>query len=428
MLASNQRETASETKDATKIIFSHNATSGGQLSAILSRPATAHPSSIPLNLTTSTDVSASLLLTPTTYSRLEQTLLELNQQLVPHSESSSEKSKAAMAIKREHDNNNESDDDDDDDTFTGDDSISGDDWASVGGGGKMARFDVAVDYSLSSSNHSSSELSAGTSTGKKSATPRRHTGPRKPRTHEKLSPEEEERRRMRRERNKHAAAKCRQKRVDLTNQLLAETEKLESEQAKLQNEIKSFQREKDELEFILEAHRLHCGAGKLETAMVAASVAPATAVAMTAMPTALKVVEGIDAGRNVVFVVSTGTEAAPVNEQSTATTGGIRRPTSLTTTRLIGNSAPRQIAGVAITTPSAGLFTLGLESMIDGHTGLTPITGLPVSFAGLSTPVVAIPASVSSMLLSDAAAVVVADNGGNSAAAALATVSVTTSS
>jgi len=36
-----------------------------------------------------------------------------------------------------------------------------------------------------------------------------------------LTPEEDERRRMRRERNKFAAAKCRQKRVDLTNQLLA---------------------------------------------------------------------------------------------------------------------------------------------------------------------------------------------------------------
>jgi len=36
-----------------------------------------------------------------------------------------------------------------------------------------------------------------------------------------LSPDEEERRRVRRERNKQAAAKCRQKRVDLTNQLLS---------------------------------------------------------------------------------------------------------------------------------------------------------------------------------------------------------------
>ena len=36
-----------------------------------------------------------------------------------------------------------------------------------------------------------------------------------------LLPEEEERRRVRRERNKEAAAKCRQKRVDLTNQLMS---------------------------------------------------------------------------------------------------------------------------------------------------------------------------------------------------------------
>jgi len=36
-----------------------------------------------------------------------------------------------------------------------------------------------------------------------------------------LSLEEEERRHVRRERNKQAAAKCRQKRVDLTNQLMS---------------------------------------------------------------------------------------------------------------------------------------------------------------------------------------------------------------
>jgi len=36
-----------------------------------------------------------------------------------------------------------------------------------------------------------------------------------------LTAEDEERRRVRRERNKLAAARCRQRRVDLTNQLLA---------------------------------------------------------------------------------------------------------------------------------------------------------------------------------------------------------------
>lgn len=320
---------------------------------------------LPLNLSGNNSASASstaadspsILLTPTTYSRLEQTLLELNHQLVPQSDTSS----ASMAIKREHENNNDSDDD----TFTGDDSVSGDDWAtSSSGGGKMARIDVAVDYSRSSSSHSGNEMSGSLSSTSKG--PRRHTGPRKPRNCEKLSPEEEEKRRLRRERNKHAAAKCRQKRVDLTNQLLAETEKLESEQAKLQNEIKAFQREKDELEFILDAHRLHCGVGK--TAVSAESL-----VKMEA------------ADGNVVVVLasnpvsSTTTSAATVLTEPSSSEDrcvGIRRPTSLTT-KLV--SGPRQVAGVAITTPSAGLnvFTLGLESMIDGHTGLTPITGPP---------------------------------------------------
>jgi len=57
--------------------------------------------------------------------------------------------------------------------------------------------------------------------------------------------------------------------------------------------------------------------------------------------------------------------------------------------------AGSQVAGVSITTPSAGInvYTLGLESMLDGHTGLTPITGLPVSLTGLSTPILAIPAA-----------------------------------
>jgi hypothetical protein len=36
-----------------------------------------------------------------------------------------------------------------------------------------------------------------------------------------MTPEEEDRRRVWRERNKLAAARCRQRRVDLTNQLLA---------------------------------------------------------------------------------------------------------------------------------------------------------------------------------------------------------------
>uniref|UniRef100_A0A1A7YIU5 Fos-like antigen 2 n=1 Tax=Iconisemion striatum TaxID=60296 RepID=A0A1A7YIU5_9TELE len=75
---------------------------------------------------------------------------------------------------------------------------------------------------------------------------------------EQLSPEEEEKRRVRRERNKLAAAKCRNRRRELTEMLQGETEKLEEEKADLQKEIESLQKEKDKLEFMLVAHNPVC--------------------------------------------------------------------------------------------------------------------------------------------------------------------------
>jgi len=90
-----------------------------------------------------------------------------------------------MAIKRDRRKADNSDSDD----ITGDDSVSGDDdWTSSGDGAsstsvKMARTDVAVDYSIGSSAQSSSTASTAT---RPANTPRRHTGPRKPRVNEKV--------------------------------------------------------------------------------------------------------------------------------------------------------------------------------------------------------------------------------------------------
>ncbi|XP_034061904.1 fos-related antigen 2 isoform X1 [Gymnodraco acuticeps] len=75
---------------------------------------------------------------------------------------------------------------------------------------------------------------------------------------EQLTPEEEEKRRVRRERNKLAAAKCRNRRRELTDMLQGETEKLEEEKADLQKEIEGLQKEKDKLEFMLVAHNPVC--------------------------------------------------------------------------------------------------------------------------------------------------------------------------
>lgn len=185
-----------------------------------------------------------------------------------------------------------------------------------------------------------------------------------------------------------------------------ETEKLESEQAKLHDNIKAFQREKDELEFILEAHRLHCGINQ-----PTGSTATAAAVPATTAGNEIKV-ESAE-GKMVVVVApissspseaSTTSAHLSTNSVSTIKTeekgSAARRPNSLVSPPcLIGGKVSvsqvtgSQVAGVSITTPSAGInvYTLGLESMLDGHTGLTPITGLPVS---LTTPIFAIPASV----------------------------------
>ncbi|XP_041827334.1 fos-related antigen 2 [Melanotaenia boesemani] len=75
---------------------------------------------------------------------------------------------------------------------------------------------------------------------------------------EQLTPEEEEKRRVRRERNKLAAAKCRNRRRELTEMLQGETEKLEEEKADLQKEIENLQKERDKLEFMLVAHNPVC--------------------------------------------------------------------------------------------------------------------------------------------------------------------------
>uniref|UniRef100_A0A1A8HB80 Protein c-Fos n=1 Tax=Nothobranchius korthausae TaxID=1143690 RepID=A0A1A8HB80_9TELE len=75
---------------------------------------------------------------------------------------------------------------------------------------------------------------------------------------EQLSIEEEEKRRIRRERNKQAAAKCRNRRRELTDTLQAETDQLEDEKSVLQNDIANLLKEKERLELILASHQPTC--------------------------------------------------------------------------------------------------------------------------------------------------------------------------
>ncbi|XP_018431180.1 PREDICTED: protein fosB [Nanorana parkeri] len=98
--------------------------------------------------------------------------------------------------------------------------------------------------------------------GQSAATPgpegSRPTRTRKRTREEALTPEEEEKRRVRRERNKLAAAKCRNRRRELTDRLQSETDILEEEKSTLEAEIDELQRQKEQLEFALLSHRSTC--------------------------------------------------------------------------------------------------------------------------------------------------------------------------
>lgn len=184
---------------------------------------------------------------------------------------------------------------------------------------------------------------------------RRPTGPRRSRN-EKLTPEEEDRRKIRRERNKVAAAKCRQRRVDLTNKLINESENLEEEKATLENEIQTLQQQKEQLEFLLQAHKPMCSAKhKIRDLDVVVKTEPGLSVsAIVVKPDPDRIVDISNA------MSYSRPNTLPIASNMVNTTTNVTMAT-----------------GVPITTPSSGVgFSfVGLESMVDGHTGLTPITG-----------------------------------------------------
>lgn len=91
-----------------------------------------------------------------------------------------------------------------------------------------------------------------------SSTSKRNMGGRKPKSISYLSPEEEEKRRVRRERNKLAAARCRKRRVDQTNTLTDLVDQLEAEKNQLKLEIQELELAKKDLEYLLQTHRTQC--------------------------------------------------------------------------------------------------------------------------------------------------------------------------
>ncbi|CAH1792392.1 unnamed protein product [Owenia fusiformis] len=181
------------------------------------------------------------------------------------------------------------------------------------------------------------------------APPNRNKGGRKRAgTDIELPPAEAEKRRVRRERNKAAAAKCRQRRVDAINTLSAETDDLEDVQAELENEIQNLSQQKEQLEFILQAHRPMCKKQRNSVSVIVKTESPRKPVAIP----------------------------VPVTTQ--------HRPTSLNFVSTETTASKSTLAtGVPIVTPSSGIVTFSLDSIVDGSTGLTPLCGPPTTCANM---------------------------------------------
>merc|ERR1712062_712376 len=156
---------------------------------------------------------------------------------------------------------------------------------------------------------------------------------------ELLDPEEDEKRKMRRNRNRLAAARCRQKRLDQIETLQVEVNNWEIKNRSLEEEVAALKADKEELQYILAAHRNSCS--------LQVKVEPATE------------------------------EESPVfvQVQPSLETVKPQRPGSLSLIPV------NNIEGVSIDTPSNGI--LSFSTLLDGKTGLTPTTILsPTSLWG----------------------------------------------
>merc|ERR1712098_965332 len=177
-----------------------------------------------------------------------------------------------------------------------------------------------------------------------------------------MDPEEEEKRRLRRDRNRLAAAKCRKRRLDQIETLQVEVEGWERRNKKLEDEIAALRAEKDEMAFILEAHRSSCKLQGDVVSEVMVKVEPPT----------------LEANQETEFVQVQVVEPTPL----VTSINKPQRPVSLS----LKPAAGGHIEGVPIETPSNGI--LSFDAIMESRTGLTPTSILtPIkTTSNLNTP------------------------------------------
>lgn len=244
-------------------------------------------------------------------------------------------------------------------------------------------------------------------------------GGRRARNAPNLTPAEEEKRKVRRERNKLAAARCRKRRVDQTNELTQKVNQLESEKKRLETDLEDLKAEKDGLEYLLQEHAPTCRLNAIAASgpLLAAAAAtvdvkpPKFKLPQIAQPAAAMTLhipppimlnkikeEPLDSSSldsdgprspkrmmlgtlNPIVASSGGFDTPPLNtpnilplQSYNSSSNRPNRPNSLNVPSNITPSHCKNIAdiaGVSIITPSSGIFNF--ESLMEGGTGLTPV-------------------------------------------------------
>lgn len=166
---------------------------------------------------------------------------------------------------------------------------------------------------------------------------------------------------QKRERNKQAAARCRQRKMDLTNTLLEEVNMWKGKKSELEEEIRLLQSQKEELEFVLQAHNAVCQLGHVHAPLQ----------------------------NNRVIVVPVKNEEPEPDQYAdilgeSTTFLSTKRPRPLTL-----SFASERHTGIGIETPSNGIPCF--ENFLTPSTGMTPMPlgeTAPVVVETLNTPIV----------------------------------------
>lgn len=209
-------------------------------------------------------------------------------------------------------------------------------------------------------------------------------GGRRPKNSSNLTPEEEAKQKLRRERNKLAAARCRKRRVDQTNELMEKVEQLQHDRQKLQNEIQELQILKEELDMCLESHQSQCRIMNNNGQRSPVDIKPPVALVSEKIkcepidPT----YDGPSMPKKILLSSANPVIAAvPAMISNTATSipkpsrpNSLNVPLQITPSQALGiHKNIADIAGVSITTPSTGVM-FNFDSLMDGGTGLTPVS------------------------------------------------------